>query len=184
MTAMQFAMPVHVAGFTTVPLDEANRLLEEWGHYLGPVRRPFGSQAWLFDVEGQPVSVAVSCSTVSATVGTFRRGDVVELARLCSAPGESWATRVALRMWREVAARRWPYWPVQAAVAYSQNGRHDGSLYRFDGWERIRTDAGHPTGSTATWSKVRGADHPGRGAKTLWQWRYDAAAVTVGGDAA
>lgn len=50
MTAtLQLSMPVHVAGFAPVPLAQANLLLTEWGHYLGPVQRPFGSQAWLLD---------------------------------------------------------------------------------------------------------------------------------------
>lgn len=170
--ALQLSMPVHVAGFAPVPLAQANLLLAEWGHYLGPVQRPFGSQAWLLDVAGEPVSVAVSCSIVSPTVGEYRRDEVVELARLCSAPGTSWATRVTLRLWREVAAPLWPYWAVRAAVAYSQNARHDGRLYRFDGWDRVRGDAGNVTGVTSTWTKVRAADHPARGPKSLWIWRY------------
>lgn len=173
MAALQASMPLHVAGFAPVSLMEANALLREWGHYLGPVQRPFGAQAWLLDVQGEPTGVAVSCFTVSPTVGPYRRSEVVELARLCSAPGEAWATRVTLRLWREVAARRWPYWRVRAAIAYSQNARHDGRLYRFDGWERIRSDSGNATGMTSTWTRVRPANHPARGAKSLWLWHFE-----------
>jgi hypothetical protein len=78
-----------------------------------------------------------------------------------------------LRMWREVFALRWPDWPVAAAISYSQNAHHRGDLYRFDGWEKVRDDAGHPPGKTATWAKYS-ADSPARGPKTLWLWRYPA----------
>ena len=172
LAAVQLSM-LPVAGLATVPLDHANRLLADWGHYLGPVNRPFGAQAWVLDIDGEPVSVAVSTSTVSehiaydetTTTGegddlevivqrkTLQRGELVELARLCSA--ERWATRVMLRLWREVAAPRWPYWPVTAAVAYSQNSRHDGTLYRFDGWTRAADDCGSSGGGRLVAQAVR-----------------------------
>lgn len=180
----QAAFPFHVAGWTTIPLDQANALLANWGHQLGPVTRPFGSQAWLFDIEGQPTAVAVSCSTVSPTVHEFRRDEVVELARLCAAPGARWATRVALRLWREVAAPRWPYWTPVAAVSYSLNSRHEGAIYRFDGWEKVSDRCGNETGATATWSKVREGGHPARGRKSLWVWRFAEPVGAVAGGAA
>jgi hypothetical protein len=121
-------------------------------------------------VEGEPVSVTVSASAVSATVGGYRRNQVVELARLCSAPGHSWASRVALRLWREVAGPRWPYWSVLAAVSYSLNAHHRGHLYRHDGWERVQVSAGSRGGGT--WSARRGENDPASGSKTLWIWRY------------
>jgi hypothetical protein len=166
--------------FTAISVDDANRLLADWAHYLGPCRRPFGIEAWALELDGAPISVAVSASTVSATVGGLARTDAVELARLCSRPGARWATRPTLRLWREVAAPRWSYWPTIAAVAYSQNGRHDGSIYRFDGWTRVADDRGKGAGRTATWSKQRGADHPAEGRKTLWMWQYDTAASSKG----
>ncbi len=46
----------------------ADQLLTEWGHYLGPCRRPFGVEAWGLFVAGKPVSLAVSASIVSSTV--------------------------------------------------------------------------------------------------------------------
>ncbi|MBO2461185.1 hypothetical protein [Actinomadura violacea] len=171
-TFTQGTFPLHVAGWATIPLEQANTLLTAWRHSLGPVRRPFGSQAWLLDVGGTPAAVAVSCSIVSPTVHSFRRNQVVELARLCSAPDARWATRVALRLWREVAATRWPYWHVAAAVSYSQNARHGGDIYRFDGWTKVSTKCGNETSATATWSKVRDRHHPARGPKTLWLWRF------------
>lgn len=176
MTSVAFTqagLPVHVSGWAPIPVREANALLEAWGHYLGPVARPFGAQAWCLDVDGRPVSVAVSSSIVSPTVAGFRRDQVVELSRLCSAPGAGWATRVAVRLWREIAAWRWPYWPPAAAVAYSHNDRHDGRIYRHDGWQRASTRCGAPPGPNSTWSRGRDPAHPAHGRKTLWIWRYD-----------
>lgn len=154
-----------------VEIGPANYLLGEWGHYLGPCRRPFGQQGWCLYVKGRPVAVAVSASPVSAHVigpggERLRRRQLVELARLCSA--EPWATRVMVRLWREVAARSWPYWPADAAIAYSANGRHDGRTYRFDGWARLTRHAGSSGGGT--WTRRRPAASPALGAKTLWLW--------------
>ncbi len=150
----------------------ADDLLDQWGHYLGPCRRPFGRQAWALTLDGEPVSVAVSASTVGASAAGLPRRSVVELARLCSDPSHRWASRPMLRLWREVAAQRWPYWPVAAAVAYSADKRHPGDLYRFDGWTRVPT--GQPSGGGGSWTKSRAGDAApaSRGRKTLWVWRY------------
>ena len=161
------------AGLAQVPLSAANALLAGWGHYLGECHRPFGAHAWVLEIAGEPVSVAVSASTVSATVAGLRRTEVVELARLCTAPTARWATRVMLRLWREVAVPAWPYWAVVAAVAYSQNGRHDGSIYRFDGWTKVGDNRGHEAGPHARWSRRRTEENPARGRKTLWTYRYE-----------
>jgi hypothetical protein len=155
--------------FMPVELETANALLRAWGHYLGPIRRFCASQAWALELDGVPVSLAVSSSIVSPAVAGYRRTEVVELARLCSRPDAPWATRVALRLWREVAAPRWPHWRVRAAVSYSQNGRGDGGIYRHDGWERADTRAGT---CTHDWGRRRPPDDPRRGAKTLWLYRY------------
>jgi hypothetical protein len=162
------------AGFFETDLKAANELVADWGHYLGPSNRPFGAQAWRLDVAGQPVAAAISASTVSPTVAGYSRGAVVELARLCTRPGDQWATRVMLRLWRELGARAWPYWDVAAAVAYSDNQRHPGHIYRTDGWTRVTDRAGAPSGPNATWAKPRPAGHPARGRKTLWLWQYPA----------
>ena len=159
------------AGMAPVAVEQANALLRRWGHYLGPCQRPFGAEGWVLEVDGMPVAVAISASTVSATVAGLPRGRVVELARLCSHPGQRWATRPMLRLWREVAAPRWRYWPVVAAVAYSQSRRHAGELYRWDGWTLVTDSAGSSGGGT--WSTSRDSDHVALGAKRLWIWRYD-----------
>lgn len=160
------------AALTAVNTDQANALLDDWGHYLGPCHRPFGMDCWVLEIGGRPVSVAISASTVSPTVAGLDRQQVVELARLGTAPGQRWATRVMLRLWREVAAPAWAYWPTTAAVAYSANDRHEGRSYRFDGWTKLTDRAGANCGPNATWSRKRSEGDPAKGAKTLWIWRY------------
>lgn len=164
-----------VCGLVPVSIGEANQLLSRWGHYLGPSTRPFGQEGWVLDVDGRAVSVAVSASTVSRTVAEFFRGEVVELARLCSDPAERWATRPMLRLWRQVAAPRWSYWPVKAAVAYSATRRHEGDVYRWDGWTSS-TAAGRGGGG-GTWTARRDRDHVAAGPKRLWVWRYEEVAT-------
>lgn len=170
------------APVSIVPLDrrEANELLVGWGHYLGGCDRPFGQQAWALLVEGVPVSVSVSASIVSPRIrltpgvdgerrcgGVVERVACVELARLCSAPGAAWATRVMLRCWREVLADRWPYWPAPLRVAYSQSDRHEGRIYRHDGWtSHGRRKVSQP--GPASRSNARPPGDPGRGPKVLW----------------
>jgi hypothetical protein len=102
------------------------------------------------------------------------RGEVVELGRLCAAPEDRWATRPMLRLWREVAAPRWPHWAVSAAVAYSQNARHAGDIYRWDGWTRISDNCGSSGGGA--WSRKRYATEAVHGRKSLWLWQYGGAA--------
>lgn len=177
-----------IVGLAPIALAEANGLLDTWGHYLGPVNRPFRSEAWALDVAGHPVAVAVSCSIVSETISrwepndqgklekveTWRKDEVVELARLCAS--ERVWTRVMLRLWREVCAPRWQCPGERAglaplvAAAYSQNSRHDGTIYRFDGWERQSTTAGSSGGGA--WSRKRDASDAVHGSKTLWLWRF------------
>jgi hypothetical protein len=159
-----------LVALTVLPVETANRLLVEWGHRLGPCHRPFTQQAFSLELEDEPISVAISASAVSATVAGYGRGQVVECARLCSRPDAAWATRVMLRLWREVCARRWPDWDVLAAISYSHNAMHRGDLYRFDGWERVRDDCGSTGGGA--WSRKRYATDVVHGAKTLWLWRY------------
>ena len=163
------ALPALV-GLVPLPVDQANVLLTEWGHTLGPVHRPFRQEAYSLELDGAPVSVAVSASIVSATVKHLARGEVVELARLCTHPAHRWATRVMLRLWREVAAPRWACWPVRAAVAYSQTRYHDGHIYRFDGWRLADEAAGSIGGGS--WSRRRSAADAVHGRKRLWIWEY------------
>jgi hypothetical protein len=161
---------VAIAGFAPIPLAQANLLLDRWAHYLGPCLRPFGAEAWALRVHGEPVAVALGASSISSTAAGRDRHEVVELARLCTKPGESWATRVALRLWREVAAPAWPHWQVTAAIAYSQNANHDGRIYRFDGWKLVTDKAGSNGGGA--WSRPRYAGDAAHGRKSLWLWSF------------
>ena len=163
-------------GSSREAIAEANTLLvDRWQHRLGPVHRPFRQEAFVLELLGEVVAVAISASTVSDTVAGYRRGQVVELARLA---GEPWATRVMLRLWREVCAPSWGSWRPQAAISYSHNAMHRGDLYRFDGWERVTDQAGKSGGGGA-WSRPRYAGDVVKGSKTLWVWRYGAKSRTV-----
>lgn len=144
---------------------EADAALVEWGHWLGACNRPFGRQSFGLRIEGELVAVAVSASTVNATCGGFRRGEVVELARLCAHPEHTDMTRVALRLWRKVAPRTWGarYWPVKALVSYANAVRHRGDIYRFDGWTKVAD----VRGGTAGGGWARGKEYE---AKSVWSF--------------
>ena len=161
-----------MCGVSPVSVDEANGLLIDWSHYLGPINRPCRQDAYVLEVHQEPVSVAVSASIVSPTVEGYQRPEVVELARLCTRPGESWATRVMLRLWRQLCAPLFCGWEIRAAVAYSQNGRHEGNVYRFDGWQRREGRRGHARYG-GTWGRHRADDDPMAGTKTLWVYEYE-----------
>ena len=179
-------LDIPLVGLYPVGIGDANRCLVEWGHRLGPVFRPFRQEAYGFEVDGALVAVAISGSIVHGPVAAawkdrdgwhvpfedrpegYARNEVVELTRLAAA--ESWMSRIMLRLWREVCAPRWKSWPVRAAVSYSHNAMHRGDLYRFDGWEKVREDAGSSGGGT--WSRKRKNTDAVFGKKTLWMWRY------------
>lgn len=144
-----------LVAFVEIDGAEADAALERSGHYLGPCDRPFGKQWFGLLVNGALVSVAVSASIVSKTCAGYRRKEVVELARLGSMPGCKAWTRVALRCWREVAPALWPYWKVRACVSYSNETRHKGDIYRFDGWRKVGVVRGSTGGGTYTMKKKR-----------------------------
>lgn len=159
------------ASFELIPCGTADLLLEEWGHYLGKMNRPFGRQDWALVVGGDPVCVATSASTVGVSAAGYNRFEVVELARLCRSPDHGWSTRVCLRLWREIAGPLWPHWDPKAVVAYSQNDRHEGRIYRFDGWTRHSDNVGGGAGG-GTWTKKRAETHKALGRKSVWKWEY------------
>lgn len=160
-----------IAGVYPLGMREANRLLEQWAHRLGPINRPFHSEAFALMVDQRPVAVAVSTNAMGARVAGYGRQELVELGRLCAEPGNRWANRVLLRLWREVLARRWPCWPVRAAISYSHNAMHRGDIYRTDGWRLVKEGAGATSG-TNHGRPV--ADMRFVGKKRLWIWEYAA----------
>jgi hypothetical protein len=145
----------------------ADEKLAEWGHWLGGCNRPFGRQSFGLFLGGELVSVAVSASTVNAKCGGYDRQEVVELARLASHPDHRDMTRVCLRLWRKVAGELWSrkYWPVEALVSYSDNTRHKGDIYRFDGWKKIKEVPGGIAGGN--WNRGKKYNP-----KTIWSWNY------------
>jgi hypothetical protein len=167
-------LDVPMFGLYPIPMADANALLLEWGHKLGPCNRPFRQDAFGIEVQGRVSAVAVSASIVHGPVAGFTTQQVVELARCASCL--PWLNRVMIRLWREVCAPTWPCWPVLAAVSYSKNSMHKGDLYRFDGWEKIKENAGSSGGGA--WSRKRYAGDAVHGSKTLWLFRYGAARPT------
>lgn len=183
MTASIAQMPLMESdGFVPCSLDEANRLLVEWGHYLGPVNRPFGSQSFAFLVAGRPVSVAVSCSAVSATVAHARRrirawaaggaGPPLLVGSLgplgsCFGGGERSARSGGLTGPRE---RRSPTARTTGTKVAST---------AMTGGTQLTTKAGSSGGGA--WSRKRYATDAVHGQKTAWLWRYSAASGATAG---
>lgn len=151
-----------------IGIGDANRLLVEWRHELGACDRPFRVDGWALELAGEPIAVAVSASTVSATCAGRQRNQLVELARIARHPAHPWVLRVMLRLWREVAARAW-CWPPAAAVSYALPGR-TGDLYRFDGWRRVGEV--RPSGGGGTWSASPAVNDIANGRKVLWVFDY------------
>ena len=159
-----------IAGVYPIGMREANQLLARWEHKLGPINRPFHSEAYALLLDQRPIAVAVSTSIVHGPVAGYARQEVVELGRLCAEPGNTWANRVLLRLWREACAPRWQCWPVRAAISYSHNAMHRGELYRHDGWRRVKDDCGSAGGGL--WSRPREQGQAVYGKKTLWVWAF------------
>lgn len=158
---------------------EANRLLIEWDHDLGPCDRPFAQDQWGLVVLGRVVSLVVTASTVSPTVTdeqgmVWPRNNLAELARICTDPSKRWATRPMLRLWREVLGPLWAGWPVRMAVSYASPGKA-GHIYRHDGWTFVRKCKPASPGKGSTWAKGSVTDDIGDGCKSLWVYRYEEA---------
>jgi hypothetical protein len=170
MTAPRlFEFPM--AGLVPISNQSANELLVAWGHKLGPCNRPFRTESYAFEVDSTPVAIAMTCSIVHGPVAGYQVNEVVELARLASCNG--WANRIMLRLWRELCAPRYACWQPKAAISYSHNGFHTGDVYRFDGWKKVKENAGS-TGKGGNW-KRRGKGYANEvihGMKTLWIYEY------------
>jgi hypothetical protein len=162
--------------FSEITLDQANELIEAFGHPLGPFTRSFGRQAWGLAIDGKAAAVAVSGSTVGATSAGFGRFQVVDLARIARHPRHPGILRVMLRLWRDYLAGRWDYWPVQAAVSYALPGK-EGNLYRFDGWKFWGYCK--PWAGGGTWSKPSKANDMADGVKKLYYYQYPSAAADI-----
>lgn len=165
-----------LVALSSISNDHANELLVKWEHKLGPCNRPFRTESFGLFINDEPVAVAMSCSIVHGPVAGYETKQVVELARLCAS--NAWCNRVMLRLWREVCAPRYKCWTPEAVVSYSHNGLHKGSLYRNDGWEKVKEDCG-TDGKGGNWGR-RGDGYKNtalHGKKTLWVFRYPKVSV-------
>lgn len=149
-----------LVSFDEISRDEANHLLKQWAHKIGPIHR--GNQSGLHYAlmhEGRPVAVASANHLISPHVGGgldyLTRENTIELSRLCAErPG---LCRVVLRLWREFV---FPLMPFQYAISYQDADLHTGNTYRFDGWKKV----GFSKSGTDTRS-----GRPGH-RKFIWLW--------------
>lgn len=159
-----------LASFDEISLADANGLLSDWGHRMGPLLR--GNSGALHChallVHGAPIGLACTSSLIRECVGGglghLTRANTIELSRLCAA--EPWACRVVLRLWRELV---FPGTGAQAAVSYQDAKMHTGNTYRFDGWRR----AGFSHSGTDQRTGRRGRD------KVIWVWPPTAGEVAA-----
>lgn len=165
--------PIHCG---PMPLEDANRYCELWDHPLGRSRRPCRQWAYGMAVLGECVAVAMSASTVSASVEQIRRAELVDLSRIARHPKHPGVLRAMLRLWRDYLA---PEFRIgdnfaatapRSAVSYALPGKA-GNLYRFDGW--INLGPRKPWGGGATWSNPSVANDIADGVKNLWAYPYD-----------
>jgi len=174
-----FDMPI--CGGYPIDVEEANRLLIEWNHKLGPVERPFRQEAFGLEICGKGlIAVAVSGSIINGPISirndegevvrSYDREEVVELTRLAS--NVKWANRIMIRAYRELLAPAWKCWPVKAVVSYSKNEMHSGNTYRFDGWAKINDNCGARQAMLNRGKRRYGNDDPRAGSKSLWIWEY------------
>lgn len=146
--------------FDQIELGEANAMLAQWEHRMGPLRRAnFATPvAHALFHNGRPVAIAVAAGLIRENVAgrpDLNRGNTIELARLCAE--RTGLCRVVLRLWREFVL---PELPAQVAISYQDADLHSGATYRFDGWRRI----GYSHSGTDRRSGRRGRN------KWIWAW--------------
>lgn len=160
-----------IARLEPIPNKDANKLLVDWEHKLGPCYRPFRTESFAFFIREEPVAVAMSCSIVHGPIEGYTTENLVELARLASS--NKWSNRIMIRGWRELFAPLYAGWKIKAAVSYSHNALHGGNTYRTDGWRKVCDKRG-TDGKGGNWGR-RGKGYKNtalHGKKTLWIWEY------------
>lgn len=125
-----------LCSFEEISLFEANKLLVQWGHKMGAMKR--GNQEGINYAllnNNKPVAVAMTSTLIRECVGGglkhLTRENCCELSRLCAE--RTGLCRVALRLWREFV---FPQLGYEYAISYQDADLHNGNTYRFDGWER------------------------------------------------
>jgi hypothetical protein len=193
---LAFRLDPLVAFYQVDVKTEAVPLLIEWRHDLhlnGETSiRPFWKIAFVMEDRGRPAGVVVLASTINASVCKdegLHRYNTVDIARICRNPDrrDDKCLRAVLRItreylvpvvleqdyprWRarsaEAAGRAWPR--IDGVSANSMPGKHDGDLYRFDGFRHVRTSKGAKGGGRQNPSK---AEQIADGNRGLWVYRY------------
>jgi hypothetical protein len=194
-----------LVAFYQVEVDEAEELLIAWRHPLHlpdaehpkgrPYTRPFGSLAFVMEDQGRPAGCVVLASTINASVCKTRgwhRYNTVDLARIARSPDrrDEKCLRAVLRITREYLVPLWlgtyARWdarsaelcgrPQIAALASQSLPGTPGSMYRFDGFEHIRTSKGPKGGGHQKPSAANAIDD---GARGLWVYRYPSPLTTT-----
>ena len=148
---------------------EANGLLVEWKHRMGPLERGQHGYArpgcYVLLHHDLPVAVATHSTLIRDHVGGglthLTRADTIELSRLCAA--RSGLCRIMLRMWREFV---FPALGYRFAISYQDAVIHGGYTYKHDGWTRSPEMSRSGTDNRT--------DKVGR-AKWIWYWELSAA---------
>lgn len=130
-----------LVSFDPIAEDELNWCLVEWGHQMGPLKRPpqYGGGAHGLRHNGRLVAVTAWSTLVRkncAGMDFLPRGTTTELSRVCAERPD--LCRVVVRLWREfvfpaVGLARKHEW----AVSYQDGHLHSGDLYRNDGWVKL-----------------------------------------------
>jgi len=144
----------------------ANEALVTWQHRMGPLNRPIYAKPYDFGlfIAGKVAAVITADTLIRPTCG-FGRADAFELSRLCAS--DRALSRVALRLWREVAMPEIvEAWASPWAISYQNALMHRGDLYRFDGWQRVgwSTGGADPRAAAGTVSAKK---------RVIWGWHAD-----------
>lgn len=188
-----------VVAFYQVDIGEAEELLITWRHPLHlpddehptgrPYKRPFGSMAFVMEDCGRRAAVVVLASTINASVSKKQHGlhryNTVDLARIARSPDrrDTQSLRAVLRITRLYLVPQWlgawPGWDARSAelcgqpqieaLASTSLPGTPGDMYRFDGFEQIRTSKGPKGGGH---QRPSTANAIADGARGLWVFRY------------
>jgi len=177
-----------LVAFYQVEMAEAEELLIAWrhplhlpdpGHPAGrPYTRPFGRLPFVMEDQGRVAACVVLASTINASVCKDRglhRYNTVDLARIARSPDrrDEKCLRAVLRIAREYLVPLWPLaypkWRQVAALSSTSLPGTPGSMYRLDGFEKIRESK--PKAASG-WQGVSAANAIADGATGLWVYRY------------
>ena len=189
MTGRQLAFRLTpLVAFYQVEMAEAEELLIAWRHPLHlpddqhpdgrPYTRPFGRLPFVMEDQGRVAACVVLASTINASVCRDRglhRYNTVDLARIARSPDrrDSKCLRAVLRIAREYLVPLWPAaypkWTSVAALASTSLPGTPGSMYRLDGFEKVRVSK--PKNASGR-QNVSAANAIADGATGLWVYQY------------